>query len=368
MAVQNQQTATNVNLGGQPGRIPLATRGRGQQERYTPNDADVAPETPYDPSLFQPTELFRNSVLMLREPKGEKTAPTCWFEPLGYCRDGLNSNGWCQWHLRHLFNCQPTTEYTAVNYDNKIKLLAYTKPKCYIPMPFEVDQVGVIPIIEMYDSIEEIENNTIFGVLQYTLMHSGSKYSEEQRNRIVKEHKAYFLLMLEASTSNAALSRKNIPIEPTIRINTDACVRYVSSKLWPKSYDIHLQVMDATTNTLQRINVRSCTAFTQSILLQCDLAYVYVQKLNVMLCNSPAFSVNDRMLVVDETKMSEGTYQLQNGTCTIGSPYTAAIYRNDIGGEVSFLTRDYKRSSQVCTRLQIDNKNLLQYTEKPSTS
>lgn len=378
----NPQIApTQINRGGLNQGALVRNPGipdRNQAFNTGDDDGDVAmPDsnmtTTIDTNELPPSEMASTSALMLRETACANAQSTCWFEPLGYCSDGFNRNGWCSWHLHHFFNGQNIAQPDAIckmvqqNGQSipRLEIVRSQRFLTYLPMPLSPSLVRVFPLIETYQSLDDLERNLNFGVLVYTLRHS-SKRSEQEINKIVMEHKAYFMLMMEAMVSNSETSRRsNVVIDPIIRINTAACVNYVSENLRNKQYDIHLIVTVPGNATgpasLQHLNLRKCTTLTQSIALLFELPYRYSPELNVSLAAPAAFMATANDIVCDESKMSHGTITLENGKQTYGTPCTLSLFRSDNEKDVSFYTNSYSRSSERCLRSNIDRKKLLDY-------
>jgi hypothetical protein len=379
MSVQqlNPQLAPTINRGGlNQGTL---NRNPGIPDR-NPGGGDGAPLMPdqnmtatIDTNEFVPSQMATNSALMLRTSPCTNVQPTCWFEPLGYCSDGFNRNGWCSWHLHHFFNgqniSQPDTICKMVQVNGqlvpRLEVVKSQRFLTYLPMPLNPSLVRVFPLIETYETLDDLERNLNFGMLVYTLRHS-TKRSEQEINKIVMEHKAFFMLMMEAMVSNSETSRRsNVVIDPIIRINTAACVNYVSENLRNKPYDIHL-IMTVPGNangptSLQHLNLKRCTTLTQSIALLFELPYRYSPELNVSLAAPAAFMVTGNDIVCDESKMSHGTIPLENRFQTYGTPCTLSLFRSDNERDVSFYTNNYSRSSERCLRSNIDRKKLLDY-------
>lgn len=340
-------------------RNPAASGGGGALDGATTLPTEI------DTTEYVPTQLASTSALMMQPVKCRNYPPTCWFEPLGYCVDGLNRNGWCSWHLHHLFNGQSASETEAVHVNGSIEIVKYQRLLTFLPMPMNPALVRVFPIIETYESLEDLERNLNFGLFVYTLRNSANR-SEEEVNRIVAEHKAYFMLMMEAVTSNSEGSRRNINIDPIIRVNTAACVDYVSENLYRKEYNMHLIMTVPTTNTIQHLDLKRCTALTQSIATLFELPYGFSAELNLCLSAPAAFMIAQNDLVVDESKMSHGTFALADNSQTHGTPCTISIFRTDMNGDVSFYSSNYKRSSEKCLRTNIDRRKLLDYVNPPA--
>lgn len=320
--------------------------------------------TEVDTAETIPSQLATNSTLMMKRLKCRNNPPTCWFEPLGYCRDGLNRNGWCSWHLHHMFNGQSALENSAVYVNNSVEIVKYQRLLTYVPMPVRPSLVRVFPIIENYETLEDLERNLNFGLLVFTLRNS-AKRTDEEVNRIVAEHKAYFMLMMEAVTSNSEGSRRNINIDPIVRVNTAACVNYVSEHLFDRSYSIKIILTQPESNTIQHLDLKQCTALTQSIISLFELPYGFNQDLNVCFSAPAAFFVAGTDLVVDESKMSHGTFALNDNTQTYGTPCTMSIFRSDTNGDISFYSSNYQRSREKCLQTHIDRRKLLEYVNPP---
>jgi hypothetical protein len=317
-----------------------------------------------DTTEYIPSELASTSSLMGHEVQCRNYPATCWFEPLGYCSDGLNRNGWCSWHLHHLFNAQSASEPETVYNNGRIEIVKYQRMLTFLPMPLNPALVRVFPIIETYESLDDLERNLNFGLFVYTLRHSARR-SDEEVNRIVAEHKVYFMLMMEAMTSNAQASRRNVVIDPIIRINTAACVDYISENLYNKQYNMHLILTvpanGAAPSTIQHLDVRRCSTLTQSIVTMFELPFGFSAELNLCLASPAAFMVAGNDLVCDESKMSHGTFALNDGKQTFGTPCTLSIFRTDTAGDMSFYSSNYSRSSERCLQSHVDRKKLLDY-------
>lgn len=325
-----------------------------------PNDATSVSE-PDSASEYLPSQFIARSSLMIREvPKASYPTP-CWFEPLGYCEDGFNRNCWCSWHCRHLFNGQSTSEYITVRNQDHIEIIKYNRMLTYIPMPLVTKSVKTFPLIEMYDSIQDIEKNLNFGVMYYTLSLGNKKLTEEEKSKIIYEHKAYLLMMLEVGTNSNNFTRRITEIPPVVRLNTAACVDCMSNHLLKKTYDIRLLVVNPSTQTSQYLNLKKCTVFTQSLVLLFGLTYAFPPELDVCLSIPPSYMLKDRSLVADPSKLHCGTYRLENGVQTYGSQCTISVFRMDGGGDMTFYDPNYKRASERCVGPTVNRDGLYAY-------
>lgn len=362
----------NQNLRLQPlnlafGNIPQRSGGRQDESRLgrhidSLNESDMQ----QDPSSIEPSEFAQTSSLMVRDVPRQHYASTCWMEPLGFCADGLNRNGWCSWHVHHLFNGQLTNMNFAIVNGDQIEVVRQNRLLTYIPMPFRTASVYVFPFIELFNNLQALKDNLNFSMLQFTLERS-KKYTAEQVSRIVALHKAYFIQMIEASTLSSDISRKGVPIDPIVRLNTEACVNYVSDQLLNKDYRVHVTLSDGNDNNkVKHINLHKCTTLTQSIVLMFELAYAFAPEMNVCLSVPPSFGVYRGQLVADQARMSLGTYILDDGSRTYGTPCNLSMFRYDTNGELAFHDTKYKRSAQKCVSSVVDERNLVQYLYKDS--
>lgn len=370
MSTQSQQR-TNVADAGQRVNISsnrfggpsLAGRNPAAVQQFQPtNDAEQPAEDNSDPSYLQPSLMSSQSTLALRPVRPANYPATCWFAPLGYCLPGICRNGFCSYHVRHLFNAQAHTQYlTKVGDDSKLEVLACDRMLSAVPMSFEPVLVRMMPLPELYEKLEDLERELNFGMLHYTLSNAYPRKSADEVNRIVMEHKAYFMLMMEASVSNSDTSSRNVEIPAIVRINTEAAVKYVSNQLNQKSYNIHLAIANSQTRSLFHMDLRKCTVFTQSIVLMFEQPYAFNSMLNVSIANHPSILVAERYLVADQTKLFNGTFKLADGTITEGSPMTVSIFRFDTNGEVSFYSKNFVPSQELCLRTNIDRQQLYRY-------
>lgn len=352
--------STNRNLGN-----ALTNRNAFQPQQTDLDQQQQQQQDELDPSYFQPSALATNSTLMLRQIPAGNYPTTCWFEPLGYCQSGMNRNGWCSWHVRYMFNGQSIGVNYAVMNDDKLEIVKYNRLLASIPMRYSPTLVRVFPIIEMYQSLEELERDLNFGLLHYTLSHSLPRRSQAEVDRIVLEHKIYFMLMMEACASNSETSSRNIEIPAIVRINTQNVYRYVTNQLLNKDYQIHLAVRDTDTQSLRHLDLRRCTILTQSIALLFDLPYAFNADMNISISNPPAFQIARNDLVVEEAKMFNGTYLLPDGCSTLGSPCTISMFRFDTNGEVSFYDKNYTPTRETCLSTNVDKRQLLAYANPP---
>lgn len=109
------------------------------------------------------------------------------------------------------------------------------------------------------------------------------------------------------------------------------------------------------------MDLRKCTVFTQSIVLMFEQPYAFNSMLNVSIANHPSILVAERYLVADQTKLFNGTFKLADGTITEGSPMTVSIFRFDTNGEVSFYSKNFVPSQELCLRTNIDRQQLYRY-------
>lgn len=347
--------SSSLNLGGQP-----VSRNVPQRPANEPANEPLATD---DASSLQPSRFASRSSLMVREvPKGNYKT-TCWFEPLGYCQDGFNRNCWCSWHMRHFFNGLSTSEYVTVMNKDRVELISYSRMLCYIPMPFRPSFVRVFPIIEMFQNMQQLENALNFGMMQYTLKYGGStKHSDAEISKIIAEHKAYFLMMMEVATNRGDYNpRRTQEIPPIVRLNTAACVDCLSNHLLKKQYNIHLVVANEQRQTPLHMDLRLCTAFTQSIVLLFDLPYGFPAELNKCLAMPPAYMTYDNYLVADESKLHLGTYRVDDCSKTFGSQCTIMTFRLDSNGEIAFFDQDYKIQKERCVLPTINRNGLFEY-------
>lgn len=359
-----QQTAVRQQNVGFGGNVPGRPGGRARPQRESRLERYNQTEIEEDPSNVEPSEFAQNSSLMVRDVPRQNYPTTCWMEPLGYCTDGLNRNGWCSWHVRHLFNGQLISSNFAIVNGNQIEVVRQNRLLTYIPMPFRAASVYVFPIIELFEDLQSLKDSLNFSMLQYTLEKS-KKYNANEVSRIVALHKAYFVQMIEASTSSSDFSQQRVQIDPIVRLNTTACVNYVSDQLLNKDYKVHVAFADENdNNTIKHIDLHKCTTLTQSVLLMFELAYAFAPEMNVCLSVPPSFGVYRRQLVADETRMSLGTYMLDDGSRTYGTPCNLSMFRYDTNGEIAFHDPKYKRSTQKCISSNVNQNNLFQYLYK----
>lgn len=332
-----------------------------------------------DENEVSPSTMVTTSTLMPR--KGQRHCrPTCWFEPLGYCSDKFNINGWCAWHIRHFFNIQTTSQDEFVNEGGHLQLVRFNRELASLPLPLTTSLVGCFPIIELYQDLTSLEQNLNFGLFAYTVLTHKLSFSRttnsgnliqndpvytqkitEEVNRIVAEHKAYLLLMLE-SVVRPEYKRAPCTNDPIILLNTNDCVNYVSTFLEKRQFMLNLLVPNLSTGQLQHLDLRKCSTFTISFVTLFELSYAFSRELNLCLSMPTAFNVaNGRDLLCDQSKLSHGTLAIR-GQQTYGSPCTLGMFRSDTGGDLLFIAHDYRTSKERCLSTELDRKKLLERT------
>lgn len=300
------------------------------------------------------SQLVRMSSLLPLKVVSKLIFSTCFFEPLEYCTRGYLTDGFCNFHEQFMFNvCGENVG--MVMKDLRRRTVFVKTPRKLIKYPVELrpDFIKVFPLLELFDDIEEFENNLDLSLFAYNLL---QKYKKpEDVTRIVNEHKAYIMRIVRMYTTSTNTTRVE---DAKIGQYMEAWIKDRSNDLLANAFNIKLIYMDDQAQ-LRWINLSECSILTQMIVLLFENPYVISKSLNNACLSVPAaYTIVDRCIALDCTKAAHGTLT-KEGITAYGDPATISMFRSDNNESISFVRDNYNPEREICFGTKVDKIELL---------
>lgn len=312
-----------------------------------------------------PAEWIRTSSLVFPFPDNDDAEPTCFFEPLNYCKHGCLINGFCEYHANFMFNVTLMSVGVLQRTTNdKLAHIKQLRKFIRFPTRFQSSLLRIMPVPELCDNIEDFERNLRLDLFAYSLLPKVNSPTDSQYVDLeIAVHKAYLVRALRLFTPNANTQHRND--DAIIAYNVSNWIRYCARELKRVRYDGKL-VFLATTDTgseMRYLSLNKCSVLTQMIALMYDTPYVQSPTLNYKWLSLPAAVTvyDNKNFVLDCTKASHGT-ATNLGVPTIGDPATLAYFRLDKNDNIYIYEEKYSPSQEVCFKTEVNKGELIGIT------
>lgn len=302
----------------------------------------------------QVSQLVRLSSLQPLKVVSKLIHSTCLFEPLNYCTRGYLTNGFCNFHEHFVFNtCGENVGMVMKDLRGRTVFIKTPRKLVKYPVELRPDFIKVFPILELFDDVDEFENQLDLSLFAYNLL---QKYRKpEDVTRIVNEHKAYIMRIVRMYTASINTTRVE---DAKIGQYMETWIKDRSNDLLAHPFNIKLIYMDES-GQLRWLNLNECSLITQMIVLLFENPYVVSKSLNNACLSVPAaYTIVDRCIALDCTKASHGTL-MKEGIAAYGDPATISMFRSDNNEPISFVRDNYNPEREICFATKVDKSELL---------